>query len=250
LRRRKKKKRLFLISLLLAVALASAWWVRSRQVYFMYFPAFGIDIPTKYPIHGIDISKYQGKIDWDEVKKIQAGEVKINFVFIKATEGITGQDDNFQQNWKNAKKAGLLRGAYHYFYSTRDPRLQARNFIQQVKLQPGDLPPVLDIQISNDQPDSIIQNTAKIWLETVQRAFGVRPIIYTNIRFYERHLGDAFNDYPLWISHYYQDQRPATARRWLFWQHSDSGQVNGIGTRVDFNVFNGDSADLMKLCVP
>lgn len=221
-----------------------------HRVSFVYYPLFGIGIPSGYSIHGIDISKYQGIIDWKQVKTIAVDSVHIWFAFIKATEGISRQDDRFRQNWKEARDAGLIRGAYHFFYSTRDPVRQAENFENEVDLRTGDLPPVLDIEVSNDQPDSIIRKSALAWLNEIQAHYGVKPIIYTNIRFYKRHLGDQFNSYPLWLSHFYQNWFPSTGRPWDFWQHSDSGHVDGIQGLVDFNVFNGDSLSLHNLCVP
>jgi len=249
-RKRRNRIRLRMAFVISIMAMAGYWYYRHHRFHFVYFPSFGISIPVNYHIHGIDISRYQGKINWKQVKAMDIDSVHIWFVFIKATEGISRQDDRFRENWLEAGKAGLIRGAYHYFYSTRDPVLQAKNFESEVRLKPGDLPPVLDIEISNDQPDSIIQNSALAWLKEIRAHYGVNPIIYTNIRFYNRHLGEQFDRFPLWVSHFYLDQLPETGRDWEFWQHSDSGLVNGISTRVDFNVFNGDSAALRKLCVP
>lgn len=246
----KRKKRGFVAGILLLCAVLLYWLLRQRSPRFVHYDAFGIDIPTRYEVHGIDVSKYQGRIDWEAVKQMEVQGTRIGFAFIKATEGITQQDASFRRNWQEARKAGLLCGAYHYFYSTRDPVLQARNFIRQVSIQTGDLPPVLDMEISNGQPDSVIRRTAKLWLDTIERAYGVKPIIYTNLHFYERYLGKAFDDYPLWISHYYQRNEPRIQREWLFWQHNDSGRVDGIETYVDFDVFSGDSSDLQELCVP
>jgi lysozyme len=249
LKTRLRKKRI--IALLVIIAGIIAFWNYKRlHVRFVHYAAFGIDMPEGYSIHGIDISKYQSDINWKEVKDMQENGVRINFVFIKATEGISRQDGRFDYHWRKAKSAGIIRGAYHFFYSTRDPLLQAKNFESTVHLEPGDLPPVLDIEVSNNQPDSIIRKTAKIWLNAIEKKYGVKPIIYTNINFYKAYLGKAFNEYPLWISHYYNNDRPPAGRSWTLWQLSDSGHVNGISSPVDFNVFNGDSTDFNKLLLP
>lgn len=249
----KKAGRLLLVLLLIVAAAVAAWfWWQQRQeeLNFVRYEEFGIDMPVNYAIHGIDVSKFQRDINWEAVGQMQVQKIRISFTFIKATEGITRQDAAFKRNWQKAGKAGLIRGAYHFFYSTRDPIKQAINFRNVVQLESGDLPPVLDIEIHNNQPVAVIRSTAKIWLEEMEKAYGVKPIIYTNLKFYNTYLGDEFNDYPLWIAHYYQKERPRVNREWLFWQHSDIGRVNGIKTIVDFNVFRGDSAALMKLCLP
>jgi lysozyme len=251
--RKKKAGRLLLILMVMMAAVAAAWiWWQQRQeaLNFVRYEEFGIDMPVNYSIHGIDVSKFQREVNWEAVKQMQVDKIRISFTFIKATEGITRQDAAFKRNWQKAGKAGLIRGAYHFFYSTRDPIKQAINFRNVVQLESGDLPPVLDIEMHNNQPAAVIRSTAKIWLEEMEKAYGVKPIIYTNLKFYNTYLGDEFNEYPLWIAHYYQKERPRVNREWLFWQHSDIGRVNGIKTIVDFNVFRGDSAALMKLCLP
>lgn len=251
--KRLRRRRLIYIFLFLGLASATAaWWLlRGKQpLSFVRYEEFGIDMPVNYSIHGIDISKFQGNVNWMAVRQMQVDEIRISFAFIKATEGISRQDGTFQRNWDKAKEAGVIRGAYHFFYSTRDPIKQAINFRNVVQLESGDLPPVLDIEVHNNQPPAVIRSTARIWLEDMEKAYGVKPIIYTNIHFYETYLGKDFDEYPLWVAHYYQKDKPRSARNWVFWQHSDIGHVNGIRGTVDFNVFRGDSSDLIKLCIP
>ncbi|PUZ28369.1 glycoside hydrolase [Chitinophaga parva] len=240
------------ILLLLLVAAVAAWcWYRNRGgINFVHYSEFGIDLPVNYEMHGIDVSKFQQDINWNAVGQMQVKKVRISFAFIKATEGITRQDASFKRNWTKCKDAGVIRGAYHFFYSTRDPLKQAINFKNVVDLEPGDLPPVLDIEVSNNQPPAVIRSTARIWLEEMEKAYKVKPIIYTNMKFYRNYLGEEFDDYPLWVAHYYVEKDPRTDRVWTFWQHNDRGRVDGIRTTVDFNVFNGDSAALSKLLIP
>ncbi|GAB1403428.1 hypothetical protein MASR1M74_06060 [Lentimicrobium sp.] len=123
--------------------------------------AFGVPIPRVYTIYGIDVSHHQGKINWTEVAEKDISGKHISFVFIKATEGVTRQDRHFMHNWKKAGEAGLIRGAYHFFHPSRDAAAQAENFIKNVQLQPGDLPPVLDIEVTNRKTKTQIVEGAR-----------------------------------------------------------------------------------------
>ena len=163
--------------------------------------AFGIDIPVNYSIHGIDVSKYQNVIDWQLVRDMKVGNIQLSFAFIKATEGLGNEDAYFRRNWKKIKDAGLARGAYHFFLATKSGKAQAENFINSVELEPGDLPPVLDIeQTYGIAPDKLRQR-AKEWLQTVQDYYHIQPIIYTNVDFYKQYLRDDFDGYSLWVAH-------------------------------------------------
>ncbi|HEU4576059.1 MAG TPA: GH25 family lysozyme [Chitinophagaceae bacterium] len=247
-----RKRSFELVALLFFVLLVSCltyWWFTYRRARMVKYPAFGIEIPEVYPIHGIDVSKYQQLIAWDAVKAMQVKKVKLGFAFIKATEGIGNMDSQFRRNWVKSKQAGIVRGAYHFFLATKDGRLQAENFIRAVKLETGDLPPVLDIEQTYGVPVATVQNEVKEWLQIVEEYYGVKPIIYTNVDFYNRNLGHAFDEYPLWVAHYYQPDQPRIKRDWAFWQHSEEGRVNGIANKVDFNVFAGDSLEFKNMLV-
>ncbi len=224
------------------------WWV-VRSSHFRYYEAFGIDIPKRYLIHGIDVSRYQENIQWQMVKEMKVENIQLHFAFIKATEGVMNRDKHFQRNWRRSKAEGIVRGAYHFFLPSKSGKLQAENFIKTVEILPGDLPPVLDVEVTNRQSAAVIRERVWEWLHAVENYYGIKPIIYTNIDFYNRYLGDEFDDYPLWIAHYKQKERPRIHRSWHFWQHSEEGLVNGIKGQVDFNVFNGDSTDFRQLLV-
>lgn len=224
------------------------WWQGRRAAYIRY-DEFGIDIPTNYTVHGIDVSKYQKLIDWSSVKAMEVDDVRISFAFIKATEGNINEDRFFARNWRKAKQANLTRGAYHFFIATKSGRTQAENFISTVEIEPGDLPPVLDVEQSFGVPSVKIRQRVKEWLSIVEEYYGVRPIIYTNVDFYKQHLQDEFDDYPLWVAHYINKGKPRIYRDWHFWQYSETGRVNGIVSKVDFNVFNGDSLDFRRILV-
>jgi len=253
-RQQKRRNRNQIIFVILLIILAVAVKVFEEWWYFNYakpvrYPEFGIDIPGGYAIHGIDVSRYQQAIDWDEVKTMKVKEIKIGFAFIKATEGTTLADPNFLRNWKKSKKAGVYRGAYHFFTPSKDGRTQAQNFIDNVELDKDDLPPVLDIEQINGTATAQLKKEAKKWLEVIENHYGIKPIIYTNVDFYKRYLGSEFDEYPLWAAHYYQPYEPRINRGWVFWQHSDKGRVNGITAKVDFNVFNGDSVEFRNMLI-
>ena len=236
---------------MLAVIATAVYYINQflSKPKFVRYPAFGIDIPVNYAIHGIDVSRYQHNIDWKAVKDMQDQQVKIGFAFIKATEGLGRVDNGFRRNWFNAKKALMPRGAYHFFISSKSGKAQAENFIETVNLSKGDLPPVLDIESANGASVTDIQQRAIDWLLMIENHYKVKPIIYTNIDFYENFLDGKFDDYPLWIAHYYEKKKPRITRKWILWQHNEKGRVNGIDAFVDFNVFNGDSTAFKNLLI-
>ncbi|TCZ63408.1 glycoside hydrolase family 25 protein [Flaviaesturariibacter aridisoli] len=251
---RKYVQRFIVLALLLVLAclgwLTWLWWQERDETGMVRYPEFGISMPTQYAIHGIDVSRYQEGIGWSSVSAMDIDGIRIGFAFIKATEGVSSADPQFRRNWKGSKKAGIVRGAYHFFSPGKSGRLQAEHFIRTVPLEQGDLPPVVDIEgAANVKPD-LLRRELKAWLDITERYYGVRPILYTYLNFYERYLQGHFDDYPLWVAHYLQPEGPRITRTWAFWQHSEQGHVNGIRARVDFNVFSGDSTAFRALLVP
>jgi lysozyme len=245
---RKQKKALlwFVFSFLFLIVMAIAvWmgyqWLLYRKAKFTRYPEFGIAIPDNYIIHGIDVSKYQQTIAWEEVQAMKVMNIQLGFAFIKATEGIDNADPEFHRNWKKAKANKIYRGAYHFFIASKDGKMQAESFIRRVDLEAGDLPPVLDVEQTFGIKTEQLKKEVKRWLDVAENYYHVKPIIYTNVDFYKKYLGSDFDQYPLWVAHYYQAHQPRIDRGWLFWQHSDEGHVNGIIPPVDFNVFSGDS---------
>lgn len=215
----------------------------------IFYPGFQIPIPAGYEIHGIDVSRYQSTINWKELKSMEDNGIKIGFVFIKATEGTSVVDEQFRRNWIQADAENIPKGAYHFFIPNRSVQKQVQNFIQIVNLKPGDLPPVLDVEKSHGLSVNDMQKEVKQWLNEIGKHYGVKPIIYTNIDFYERYFQTGFEDYPLWIAHYLQSERPRIEDKWFFWQHSEKGRVDGIKAPVDFNIFYGDSTDFDNLLI-
>jgi lysozyme len=204
----------------------------------------GYPKPTDYPIKGIDVSKYQGVIDWNAV-----ANSGVKFAWIKATEGGDRVDERFQANWQGAKLAGVARGAYHFMYWCRKPIEEAAWFEENVPVETDALPPVLDVEPTPDsrtcrrrlERDRTI-SAMKVMLDEMERHFGKRPIIYTTPEFYDAILsGGAFADYPIWVRS--TKHNPATHygdRDWQFWQYQANGVVPGIAGEVDRNVFSGD----------
>lgn len=184
------------------------------------------------------------------VQEMNVHDIKLGFVFIKATEGIGNIDPFFKRNWKKSKEAGIVRGAYHFFIATKDGKLQAQNFIKNVNLDTGDLPPVLDVEQTYTANPDQLRKEIKTWLDVIENYYSVKPIIYTYLDFYDKYLKGYFDNYPLWVAHYLQPHQPRINRDWTFWQHSEQGHVNGIIPKVDFNVFNGDSLLFRALLVP
>lgn len=209
----------------------------------VFYPGFQIEIPNGYGIHGIDVSRYQSTVNWKEVKNMEEEGIKIGFAFIKATEGTSIVDEQFRRNWVQAEEQDIPKGAYHFFIPGRNAKRQADNFIQTVNLKKGDLPPVLDVEQSGKISVAEMQKQVKTWLDEVEGQYGIKPVIYTNISFYQKYFKTGFEEYPLWIAHYLQPEKPEIENKWVFWQHSESGRVDGIKAPVDFNVFYGDSAD-------
>ncbi|MEQ1553420.1 MAG: glycoside hydrolase family 25 protein [Ferruginibacter sp.] len=240
-----------LITVLVLVVFAVGFYYVKGKFFsaaFTRYSEFGIDIPTNFSIHGIDVSHHQQDISWEDVRKMKVKNVQIDFAFIKATEGISIVDEQYKENMEAAKEAGVIRGAYHFFIPTRSGKTQAANFLETVKLKTGDLPPVLDVeQTSSNISVKEMQLRIKDWLDIVENKYNVKPIIYSNADFYTTYLANEFDDYPLWVAHYKVKDKPRINRNWIFWQHSESAQVTGIRTNVDFNVFNGSRYSFNKL---
>jgi lysozyme len=209
-------------------------------------------------VPGIDVSYWDSGIDWPKVRA--TGQ---RFMFTKATEGDYYADPTFDDNWIGAKKAGLLRGAYHFFRSNVDPAKQANKFIDYVKTMNdnGELPPVLDLESHDGQTKEKIISRAKIWLDLVEDAFGKKPIIYSGQYFLQDHFSVAgggppywAKNYPLWLAQYPNNyvegsSKPFLPRgwfNWTFWQYSEKGRVNGINASVDLDVFQGTLEELYE----
>lgn len=209
------------------------------------YRAFGVSVPVQYDIVGIDVSKYQGKIDWEKVKEMRSGKHRIHFVFAKATEGLELQDKYYNRNRSHCQKFQIPFGAYHFFLPTKDPVKQADFFVGHFSPKTGDLPPVVDIETSGGLTKKQICESLRQHLQRIEQKTGVVPIIYTYHSFYKDYLNQGFEKYPFWLAHY----GPGTPhdQPWTIWQFSEQSTISGINHRVDLNVFKGDSTAFQKL---
>lgn len=206
--------------------------------------------PDGYEIRGIDISHYQGDIDWDLLQNAMIEGCPIRFILIKATEGASSIDPAFKDNFSQALDYGYIRGAYHFWSNKSSARQQAYFFLENVPVTDGDLPPVLDVE-HKPKNESIedFQRDILTWLHIVEDRYHVKPIIYTYYKFKMTYLSSpVFDDYPYWIAHYYVNKIDYQGQ-WKFWQHTDAGKLPGIKGYVDFDLYNGSFYDLKKLTI-
>lgn len=244
-----------------------AWWIGGTAVIVLYVFLFyhffvgptgfrwralygDAEYPEGYEIHGIDISHYQGKIDWEQLKNAMIKGCPVRFVIIKSTEGSSQLDENFRENFNQVRDFGFIRGVYHFWSNKSTAREQAYYFLDQVHLTDGDLPPVLDIEHKPaDKSVEDFQRDVLTWLHIVEDKYHAKPIIYTYYKFKEQYLSaPVFDDYPYWIAHYYVDKVQYKGK-WKFWQHTDVGKLPGIKGYVDFNIYNGSYYELKQLCI-
>ncbi|GMQ29585.1 glycoside hydrolase family 25 protein [Algoriphagus confluentis] len=194
-------------------------------------------------ILGIDVSHFQGDIDWEKIK-----EANIRFAYDKATQGVHYLDPDYNQNKVGAHQAGLLHGSYHFFVSNASGVEQAEHFCQAIEYSEKDMPPVLDLEqgslVGNEPIDKVqFQKEVLDWLKTVETKLGITPIIYTNHPFGDTYLDDpAFESYPLWIAEYGVSSpkipKAWATEGWLIWQRSERGSIEGAIGNVDHDLFN------------
>ncbi len=193
---------------------------------------------------GVDVSKWQGTINWTKVKN--AG---FAFAFIRVSDGARFPDAKFATNWAGARSAGVIRGAYQFFRPSQSVTTQANLMINAIgTYRPGDLPPVIDVEDAGGLSPATVASRVRQWADKVYAAVGIRPIVYTGKYFWRDHVGapSSFSPNPLWIAAYTTQcpDIPGPWSRWTFWQYTDSGTVNGINGNVDTSRFNGSLAQL------
>lgn len=212
--------------------------------FFVYKKIIIINNPSseRYPIRGVDVSHYQGDINWNDIVN-----QNIDFAFMKATEGSNNVDKYFKQNWSKAQKTPIVIGAYHFFSFDSDVKTQAENFISTVGSLKGKMPPVIDFELYSNyerNPPDIITTRAdlQLFLDTLEKYYGVKPIIYTTVKLYNLYIKNQFNDYPLWIRNVYYSPNIGMKYKWTFWQYTDRAVLKGYHgdeNYIDMNVFNG-----------
>jgi len=205
---------------------------------------FGKASPKNHAVHGVDVSRWQGEIDWERLRSQGA-----NFAYIKATDGGDHLDPLFRKNWRGAQAAGLRRGAYHFFYWCRTAGEQADWFIRNVPKVDGALPPVIDVEWNGESSckrrpsPAKVREKMQVFMDKLEAHYGQRPIIYTAPDFYADNLKGAFLEYPFWLrSVAAHPSKRYPGRKWVFWQYSGSGLSHGVSGRIDLNVFYGSES--------
>ena len=206
---------------------------------------FGKRSPHRHQIHGIDVSKWNGDIDWQTVKK--SG---VSFAFLKATEGTDRLDSRFAEYWRGARAAGLAHAPYHFYYFCSTADAQADWFIANVPKEAVQLPPVLDAEWNPASPTCKLRPPAdevrtvlKRFMDRLEAHYGKRPIIYTTVDFHRDNLSGYFDEYHFWLrSVADHPENIYPARKWAFWQYTSTGVVPGVaGEHTDINVFAGSA---------
>ena len=191
-----------------------------------------------YPVQGFDVSHHQKEIQWQQISP-----EKYRFVYLKATEGGDFKDTKFQENWLKARERGFLVGAYHFYRLCRDGSIQAQNFIDTVPNKPDALPPVIDLEYDskciNTYSKEQLLNEIQVMHDALKKHYGKQPIFYISKAFYNIVLAGHFPDVPLWVREYKGLPDLKDQPAWLFWQHTSQGEIPGITTPVDLNVFYG-----------
>lgn len=200
---------------------------------------------------GIDVSKFQGDVDWARVKA--SG---VSFAFARAIDDKPPggkADPKFARNFAGMRDAGILRGAYYFLRPRRDVAAAANLFVSTVgSLGPGDLPPVIDVESKDNASAGTILDRIARWIDIVEAKLNRQVLIYTFTPFWRDTLGNSplFNKHPLWIAHFTtrpQPTIPSAFPTFSFWQHSDKGRAPGVPSAVDLDRFNGSMAGLRAL---
>lgn len=193
--------------------------------------------PSKVQYDGIDVSKHQGSINWEELKR----NAKIKFVYIKATEGSNYVDPRYKENIRNARKHGFRVGSYHYFTDLSSARMQFQNFIQNANRDEQDLIPVIDVEKRSKWTPQQLRDSVKVFADLIEDYYGCKPLIYTFETFFNKNLGKAFEKYPIFIAKYPkgQEQPNINGVKWVLWQFSECGRFKGVKDNlVDMSRFN------------
>ena len=202
----------------------------------------GVD---RFPVHGIDVSHHQGTIDWAKVASADLG-----FAFIKASEGRDHEDTRFAENWAAAGKAGLVRGAYHFFTFCTPGAAQVEHFLEIAPPVADALPPVVDVEFAGNCKSwtsiADIRSELRVFLDVAEKAWRRRPILYITSESQSRIVEGHFDGYPTWVRSVFW-RPPAGEPAWIFWQYTHEAKVPGIESPVDMNVFRGQPKDLAAL---
>lgn len=231
---------LIMITCMAGIGILAAFLLYSGFIRFNY-PSF-----SEFPVQGIDVSNHQKEIDWKKIDKHQ-----VRFAFIKATEGGDFKDKSFFKNWENARKQGIIVGAYHFFTFCKSGIEQALNFIETVPVENNTLPPAIDLEYSGNckltkTKDELLSDIT-VFIDTLEKHYNKKVIIYVTEDFYKDILFDKYLDNPLWLRNIYTKPQTYNARKWTFWQFGNRGKLKGIETFVDLNVYFGTEREFNDL---
>ena len=230
--------------ILIAVA-AAAMCLMLVALGLVYTGAWQLNHPSQ-PVRGVDVSHYQGQIDWPVL-----ASQGLQFVFIKATEGSASLDERFADNWAGAQAAGLRVGAYHFFSYDTPGASQAENFIAAVPPVGGMLPPVIDVEFYGDyfsepmEADRVLPELNDM-VEALTAHYGIRPILYITEESYDLYVAGHFADCDLWIRSTFRSPKVSDGRAWTFWQYADRAKLEGYEgaeTFIDMDVYRGSQAE-------
>jgi lysozyme len=212
------------------------------ELYASGYLRFNYPSKARFPVRGIDVSHHQAGIDWQRVQS-----ARLDFAFIKASEGADHRDREFTANWAGAESAGIARGAYHFFTFCTPGEAQAQNFLDAVGASRGELPLAVDVEFAGNcrswRSIDDIRMELRVFLDRIERSDGRRPVIYAPRDAYGRILAGHVEEYPLWLRNIVREPRIAP---WRVWQYADNGRVPGISTLTDLNVFRGTKEEFRR----
>ncbi len=237
----------------LAVVLAAGVLAGVAVLYYNGIWQFNNPSLRDYPVRGVDVSSYQGEIDWP----VLAGQ-GIAFAFIKATEGSSLTDTTFARNFEEAQRTGLRIGAYHFFSFDSSGRTQAEHFIEVVPRLEGALPPVIDLEYYGDKAKyppavELVRDELRVLSGLLSAHYGVTPILYATAETYDRYLSGAFLRCDIWIRDVFRQPTLADGRAWTFWQYSNRVKLQGYQGKeqyIDMNAFGGSAAEFAQYGLP
>lgn len=232
----KARKRQFKKTLLILIMISCLGWggFYVAQKYFQKSAPNALteinDLPQGFVSHGIDVSHYQGNIDWELLFEDQ----RISFVYCKVTEGVSLIDDKWKSNQNALQEYNVKHGGYHFFIPDLNPIKQAKHFLHQYEPRQNDLPPVIDVELKGIS-DAELMKDVRTWLNYVENKTGRKPVIYSSYNMYTSLLKDEFHDYKFWIANYADRPDRFQDPKIIHWQYNDHGKVPGIETGVDLN---------------
>ena len=167
-----------------------------------------------------------------------AGDANVRFAYVKATEASTLRDSHLERNLRGARAAGIPVGVYHFFSPTAPVSEQLRNFLSSVRPQDTDLIPIIDVEKRGRAPLATFNSRLRTFLQQVEEAYGVKPVIYTGMNFYNHYLVGQFTQYKFMIASYSEDiPHLLDEPRMVLWQFTAEGSVAGVRTHVDRSRF-------------